>query len=242
MGCTLSGLIKIDRQLIVDELEKNALAKEKYWKHLAAQMVFFYPEKFPILNHFKVNQIEGILKRNSDIEYLKEGEYADIEFGGLILQGSLKKDDVEQMSTFSAPVAIPRSMSMAKSKSNPAAPQGLKLLKRQSSFEEKSKAIINGIQAVDAIWPTKIKYVATEPTIVLCAYNDFTELLRKMKDQMRRKKTVIKENEHRMEEMTKMAGKLSKSVRMHTMRLINKNTHLNTNAGLEKKFSALDTL
>lgn len=63
---------------------------------MAAEFVYLFPDKFPILRNFKFSQVEGIFKRNSDVEFLREGQVADIEFGGLLLQGEIvNKDEMD---------------------------------------------------------------------------------------------------------------------------------------------------
>lgn len=69
----LSGVIRIDRKIIADQLEINKLALEKYWKHLAAHFVFYRPESFPILNTVKLNFIEKVIRNHSDVEFLQPG-------------------------------------------------------------------------------------------------------------------------------------------------------------------------
>lgn len=84
------------------------------------------------------------------------------------------------------------------------------------------------------MWPTNAstKYVATQDTVFLCAYDDLSQVLRKMR--------VHREKEDKYEKLMETGSLTSAHAKFHTLRLLNKHTHFNTSAGKNSKFLGLD--
>lgn len=93
LSSPLSGAILIPIKVLKDELEKSNEVKERYFTHMAAELIILRPEKFTLLNDYRADWIKILIERHTEVRILKPGETMNTKNACILVNGSVHVEE-----------------------------------------------------------------------------------------------------------------------------------------------------